>query len=359
MASPAAHSKESDGLAPIARIPASDMAHRANNPIRKITETLKKPDMPEKPHIALSLGDPTVFGNFPTTSVLKSAIEASLHSGKHDGYVHSAGTPEARRAVAKWMSVPGYEALTENDIVLASGCSGALDLAISVLLNPGDNLLIPKPAFPLYETLCTAKAIAVKHYNLLPERQWEADVAHLESLIDARTRAILVNNPSNPCGSVYSEAHLAEIVAVAERHGLPIIADEIYGNLVFASRGAAFHPLASLSPRVPVLATGGIAKEFLVPGWRVGWVAIHDRHGSFAEVRAGLFALSQLLLGANSLVASALPAILDPTPGSAEAKELADFRDRTLARLEENASFLSDKLAAIPGTRVITPQGAM
>lgn len=346
---------------PFRRISASDMAHRAHNPIRKITETLKRPAELEKvkPHIALSLGDPTVFGNFPTTGVLRRAVESALASGKHDGYIHSAGTPEARRAVAKWMSVAGRPALTENDVVVASGCSGALELAISVLLNPGDNLLIPKPAFALYQTLCTAKGIDVKHYRLVPERSWEADVAHMESLIDERTRAILVNNPSNPCGSVYSEAHLRDIIAVAERHGLPIIADEIYGNLVFPSTGAAFHPMAALSDNVPILSTSGIAKEFLVPGWRVGWVAIHDRHGAFADVRAGLFSLSQLLLGANSLIAAALPAILSPEPGSSDADELAAFHKDTLSRLEDHARFLSEQLAGIHGVSVVAPQGAM
>lgn len=247
-----------------------------------------------------------------------------------------------------------------QDVVIASGCSGALDLAISVLLNPGDNMLIPKPAFALYQTLAEAKGIAVKHYALLPERSWEVDLEHLESLIDARTRAILVNNPSNPCGSVYSREHLLAILAIAEKHKLPVIADEIYGNLVFASTGAAFHPMASLTTEVPILSAGGIAKEFLVPGWRVGWVTVHDnRHGSFVEVRKGLFALSQLILGANSLVVSALPAILDPVPGSEDAASLAAFHASTLAKLEDNATFTATRLAAIPGLRVVVPQGAM
>lgn len=342
------------------KVQASDVAHRSNNPIRRITESLVKPNMPEKPHIPLSLGDPTIFGNLPTTSVLKRAVAANLASDKHNGYTHSAGTIEARKAVAHWMSVEGKPALTENDIVLASGCSGALELAISVLLNPGDNLLVPNPAFPLYGTLCTAKGIETKHYNLLPARNWEADLEHLEAQIDDKTKAILVNNPSNPCGSVYSREHLSAIIAIAEKRGLPIIADEIYGNLVFTkTTGAVFHPMAALSENVPILSTSGIAKEFLVPGWRVGWVAIHDRHGAFADVKAGLFALSQLLLGANSLMASALPSILTPAAGSEDAKELQHFRESTISILEEHADFLQGRLSKIDGVSVVTPQGAM
>ena len=163
----------------------ADTALRSRNPIRRIVDSLRKPDLPDKPHIPLSLGDPTVFGNFPVPRVLTDAVAAGLESARHNGYVHSAGTAEARRAVAAYASTPASR-LTEDDVVLASGCSGALDLAITALLNPGDNLLIPQPAFALYQTLCDSKAIGVKHYRLLPERQWEADLAHLEALIDDR-----------------------------------------------------------------------------------------------------------------------------------------------------------------------------
>jgi hypothetical protein len=136
-----------------------------------------------------------------------------------------------------------------------------------------------------------------------------------------------------------------------------VIADEIYGNLVFT--GHTFHPLASLSANVPILAAGGIAKEFLVPGWRVGWTIVHDRHGLFAGVRKGLMALSQLILGANSLIISALPAILAPQPGSADAESLARFQRDTIAQLERNAHYTASRLAAIRGISVVVPQGAM
>lgn len=104
----------------------------------------------------------------------------------------------------------------------------------------------------------------------------------MESLIDDKTACILVNNPSNPCGSVYSEQHLRDILALAEKHHLPIIADEIYCDLVF--KGNQFYPMATLTKEVPILSVGGLAKKYLVPGWRVGWVTVHDRNGIFQEV---------------------------------------------------------------------------
>ena len=111
---------------------------------------------------------------------------------------------------------------------------------------------------------------------LQPDRRWEIDLEHLEQQIDSNTVAIVVVNPSNPCGSVYSKQHLLDILAVAERHFLPIIGDEIYGGMVF--KGQNFYSIASLSKNVPVLSCGGIGKKYLVPGWRVGWILIHDRN---------------------------------------------------------------------------------
>ena len=113
-------------------------------------------------------------------------------------------------------------------------------------------------------------------YIFQPDQQWEIDLEHLEQQIDSNTVAIVVVNPSNPCGSVYSKQHLLDILAVAERHFLPIIGDEIYGGMVF--KGQQFYSIASLSKNVPVLSCGGIGKKYLVPGWRVGWILIHDRN---------------------------------------------------------------------------------
>ena len=118
-------------------IAVADVALRSRNPIRRIIEGLQKPVLPEKPHIPLSIGDPTVFGNFRAPNVLLETVARNVLSCAYNGYMHSAGSVEARRAVAAWSSVPGRVPLTENDVVIASGCSGALDLAITVLLNPG------------------------------------------------------------------------------------------------------------------------------------------------------------------------------------------------------------------------------
>ena len=176
------------------------------------------------------------------------------------------------------------------------------------------------------------------------------DIESLESQIDENTAAIVVNNPSNPCGSVFSKEHIKEILDVASAYKLPIIGDEIYAHFVFS--GFKYYPLASQSVDVPVLSCGGLTKRFLVPGWRMGWIAIHDRNGVFAkEIRQGLIALSQRILGPNTLIQGALPDILTKTPQT--------FYDNTLNAVEANAKICYEAMCKIPGLKPVMPQGAM
>jgi len=196
--------------------------------------------------------------------------------------------------------------------------------------------------------------IETKEYDLLPEKGWQVDLAHLESLIEpGKTKAILVNNPSNPCGSVFDRDHLLDIIAIAEKHFIPIIADEIYEHFVFAGAKKDYTPIASLTRTVPVLSCGGLTKRWLVPGWRLGWITVHDRNEVFKRggVRSGLNSLSQRIIGANTLVQGAVPAILRRTP--------KNFYKDTLEVIEENAKLAYKKLSAVPGLNPVMPDGAM
>jgi len=328
-------------------VPLSAFARNTFNPIRNIVETLKIEPQPGKPMIALSLGDPTVFGNLkPDPSVVEAVVE-SVRSGAHNGYVNSTGTDAAREAVAKYMTVPEAP-VDPKDVVITSGCSGALDVCITALCEEGSTLLVPRPGFPLYITLAEALGVKTKFYDLDPERNWEVDLAHLEAQIDASTAAILVNNPSNPCGSVFSRQHLRAIAEIAVKHKVPVIADEIYDNFVF--EGEEYHPLAAVHPELPVLACGGLTKRFLVPGWRCGWIAVHSR-GALGKIGPGLRALSQRIMGCNTLTQGALPAILHSTPKT--------FFDQTLAIVQDNARLAYTAVRAIPGLSPVVPQGAM
>uniref|UniRef100_A0A8C5FZ78 Tyrosine aminotransferase n=1 Tax=Gouania willdenowi TaxID=441366 RepID=A0A8C5FZ78_GOUWI len=325
----------------------SEMAVNTLNPIRAIVDGMKLTPNPEKPMIALSIGDPTVFGNLPTDKSVLQAMKDAIDSQKFNGYAPSVGYLKSRQAVANFYSCPEAP-LEGEDVILTSGCSQAIELAISVLCNRGDNILVPCPGFSLYKTLAVSIGIEVKLYNLLPEKSWEADLQHMESLIDERTSCLIVTNPSNPCGSVFTKEHLEKILKVASKHCIPILADEIYTNMVSCSCPS----IASLSSDVPVLSCGGLAKRWLVPGWRMGWILIHDRNNVFgSEIRQGLVKLSQRILGACSIVQGALESILNDTPQS--------FYSSTISFLKSNSEICFNKLCTVPGLNPVMPSGAM
>lgn len=224
--------------------------------------------------VNLFVGDPTTFGNLQPADEVLTAMKKVIDDGIYNGYGPAVGFIEARQAVAEYSLHQG-EDITANDVILCSGCSCALDLAIAVIANESQNILIPRPGFSIYKTLAEGFGVECRSYNLLPEKSWEVDLKHMESLIDVNTSAIIITNPSNPCGSVFSKQHILDILTIAEKHHVPIIADEIYEHFVFP--GSEYHSVSSLSRHVPVLSCGGLTKRFLVPGWRMGWIIIHDR----------------------------------------------------------------------------------
>ncbi|CAG2061964.1 unnamed protein product [Timema podura] len=212
---------------------------------------------------------------------------------------------EAREAVARYSSSVDVT-VDPKDVLLCSGCSGALDLCITALANPGQNILVPRPGFSIYRTLAEGLGIKVKSYNLkieegygaiqcnldhlfvsqiedgygailatwiIPREAWMIDLDHLEEQCDEKTAAIIINNPSNPCGSVFNREHLFDILEVARRNFLPIIADEIYEHMVYP--GKEFHSLGSLSLEVPVLSCSGLTKRLVFNSFNV--ITDHDR----------------------------------------------------------------------------------
>ncbi|XP_075214831.1 tyrosine aminotransferase [Lycorma delicatula] len=323
-------------------------ASSTHNPIRSLVENLHMEPNPNKKFLALSIGDPTIFGNFHTSSVVVDALTESVQSMKYDGYANSIGHESARDAVAKYSSTDNLK-YTADDIILTNGCSAAIENCIICLANPGQNILIPKPGFSIYKTLAESLGIHVRYYNLLPDKCWEIDLENLKEQIDEDTVAILVNNPSNPCGSVYNKEHLKAILDVARSYFLPVISDEIYEYMVF--RSEKFIPMALVADDIPVLTCSGLTKRFLVPGWRVGWIKIHDPVGVLKEIRTGLTALSQKTLGCNTLAQGALPKILTETPET--------FFIKTINALERHACTAYSILSEAKGLTPIMPQGAM
>jgi tyrosine aminotransferase len=222
---------------------------------------------------------------------------------KTASYTNAIGTPEGRQAIAHYHSHPHYLYNPEEDIVIANGCSGALELILSALLDPSDSetpvLLIPEPGFPLYRVIAEASGATVVAYPLCPMEKWQVDITKLHFIIQRIQkqkscgakpmviRGIVVNNPSNPTGAVYCAYHLRQIVQLCSEYHIPIIADEIYGDLVFHPH--KFIPMAEIAAEigrtVPVITAGGIGKQYLLPGWRIGWLCIQDKYVSINMIQ--------------------------------------------------------------------------
>jgi tyrosine aminotransferase len=326
----------------------SEHARNTVNPIRKICDSLAVPHNPEKEPIRLNLGDPTLTGNLPPSEAAVQAMHETIASHKFDGYGPAVGVLSAREAVAEHFTTSSAP-ITADDVILASGCSHALEMAIVALADPGENILVPTPGFPLYATLGKPNGIETRPYRLNMNEDGLIDLQHLKELVDEKTRAIIVNNPSNPTGVVFPKEHLQAILRIAYENKVVIIADEIYGDLTYD--GAVFHPMATLSPRVPIISCDGIAKRYLVPGWRLGWVIVHDRYGVLSEVKKGIVALSQKIVGPCALVQGALPKILRDTPKS--------YFDNIKSVISTNAAIVYEALSKIPGLKPLRPQGAM
>lgn len=330
------------------RVECSKGALGTVNPIRDIVDKLDFKSLPkDKKLIQLSIGDPSKYGNLPIPPTAQKAIIEVVQNGDSNGYQPSFGMLSAREAIAERYSTATmtYKA---QDVYIGSGCSDALNMSVCSLLDEGDNMLIPAPGFSLYTTLCGRYKFKPKFYRLDPDRQWEIDLKDLECKINKRTKAILVNNPSNPCGSCYSRKHVKEICDLAYKYRLPILADEIYANMIF--EGETFTSCAEVS-NGPVYVLGGLAKQYLAPGWRVGWIVLHDPENRLEKVRPGLCSLSQVILGANSICQAAIPSILKNTP-----KAFYSGLNKTLSHA---ASIVYEACEKISCLNPVKPQGAM
>ena len=300
----------------------------------------------------MSLGDPTHFGNLLPPPSLTSAISSLADSHKDDGYIPAVGSPALRSAVAQAFSEDGVS-YSSDDVVVASGCSGALELLLTALLNPGDNVLVPRPGFPLYEVIANSHGASVKYYDLDPDQGWNVDLKSVEAQCDSKTRGIVINNPSNPCGSVFGKEHLKDLLSLCSTLGILPIGDEVYGGMTFPG-SQTYHSLASvsatlLSGSLPVVSTCGMAKQYLVPGWRVGWLTFYGP--DLADLKAGVHRLAQVVLGACSLAQAASARALG--------EDLNSFKRELNEKLAGQAAALEGALEGSHGLTVVKAQGAM
>ena len=194
--------------------------------------------------------------------------------------------------------------------------------------------------------------VELDFYTLNPEKGWEINLDSLESQIKPNTKAILVNNPSNPCGSCFTKEHMMEILAVADKHRVPIISDEVYYDLSY-DESRPFISMGELSENVPVICTGALSKIYCVPGWRCGWTIVYNKHGYFDKVIDNLGKHSMIPLHPNTLVQAALPKILEDDP------EMAAWQADLKLKLKTSAEAGYARISQIKGMKPVKPSAAM
>ncbi|KAF2594559.1 hypothetical protein F2Q70_00043568 [Brassica cretica] len=328
-----------------------------------------------RPIIALGHGDPSPFPRFSTDPSAVKAICDAVSSTKFNNYASASGIPVARkvccclnsnlddfvflfphppsnRAVAEYLSRDLSYQISPNDVHITSGCLQAIEILISALANPGANILLPRPTYPMYDSRASFSQLEVRYFDLLPENGWDVDLDVVEALADDKTVAIVIVNPCNPCGNVFSRQHLQKIAETACKLGILLIADEVYDHYAFGDK--PFVSMAEFAEIVPVVLLGAISKRWFVPGWRLGWMVTLDPHSIMKDSGfvQSLTNVINISTDAVTFIQGAIPEILGNT------KE--EFFSVKLEKMRECAEICYEEIMKIPCISCPSkPEGSM
>lgn len=297
--------------------------------------------------IKLNIGNPGAFG-FRAPEHLQQAIVRQI--AETDPYTHQQGLPQAREAIAAHHAKRGTPDVSADRVFIGNGVSELIDISLRALLNPGDEVLLPSPDYPLWSAATILNDGRPVYYQCLPENNFLPDPSEIEALISSRTRAIVLINPNNPTGASYPRETLEAIVAIARKHRVLLMADEIYDHILYDD--ASFQALAPLAGDLPCLSFGGLSKVHRACGWRVGWAVLSgDRTATQAYSQA------MDLLGALRLCAN--------VPGQIAIEAALNGVDTISplcapgGRLYETRRALIDMCEASPHLNLVKPAGAL
>lgn len=323
-------------------IPPASRMSTVTYSIRRVVAEARKAEAAGKRIHYLNTGDPVAFG-FDTPAHMLEAVHKSLRDGEN-GYGPSVGLLSAREAVAAENTSRGW-AVDADRVILTSGSSEAIDFVLTALADPGDEVLVPLPTYPLYTAILHKIGAREVYYRTDPANAWQPDPKEIRRLITARTKALVVNDPNNPTGTAYSPSIRRELLNIADQHNVPMIADEIYQDVAFDGPVA---PIGSLDPDAPVISLSGLSKGYLAPGWRTGWLAV----GGGDRLKDVLAAMTKL---AEGRLCSTMPmqrAIVAALTG--DRSHQPAFR----AALRERADLVYQRANAIDGVTSTRPQAA-
>ena len=298
--------------------------------------------------LKLNIGNPAPFGFDAPDEILQDVI-AGLPTAQ--GYSDSKGVLSARRAVVQhYQDQAGFPELDVDNVYLGNGVSELITMSLQAMLDSGDEVLVPAPDYPLWTASINLAGGTPVHYLCSEDDGWNPDLADLEAKITPQTKAVVVINPNNPTGAVYSRAVLTKIVELARRHRLVLMADEIYDKILYED--AAHVPLASLAPDLFCLTFNGLSKAYRVAGYRAGWLAVTGQKAHAASYLEGLTLMASMRLCPNVPAQNAIQAAL----GGHQS-----INDLILpgGRLLEQRDTAWEELNNIPGVSCVKPRGAL
>ncbi|GAB2739492.1 pyridoxal phosphate-dependent aminotransferase [Sinomonas soli] len=298
--------------------------------------------------LKLNIGNPAPFGFEAPDAILVDMIRHLPHA---QGYSDSRGIFSARTAVSQYYQTRGIQNIHVDDIYLGNGVSELITMSLMALLEQGDEILVPMPDYPLWTASVSLAGGRAVHYLCDEDLDWEPDLDDLESKITSRTKGIVVINPNNPTGAVYSDATLRRIVELAGKHGLIIFADEIYEKILYED--TTHTNLAAFTGEdVLCLTFSGLSKAYRVCGYRAGWMAISGPKKEAADYLEGINLLANMRLCANVPAQHAIQTALG---GYQSIKDLI----LPGGRLLEQRNKAYDMLNAIPGVSTKQARGAL
>ena len=253
----------------------------------------------------LNTGNPAAFG-FPLPESIRGALEGNID--KAVAYCDFQGMPEAREAIARYAESKGIQGVNAGDVFVGNGVSEVVNFALLPLLNPGDEVLVPMPNYSLWSNTVYLAGGKPVFYRCDEASGWNPDVADLRSKVTAKTRALVIINPNNPTGALYSTDVLNAMLDVAREHDLMVFSDEIYDRLVMD--GQTHISTASLAPDLTVVTMNGLSKSHCLCGYRCGWMVISGPRQKTEEYRRGLVELTSMRLCANALAQLVIPAAI-------------------------------------------------
>jgi len=313
------------------------------DPLKSFRKQFHLPEIKGKEMLYLNIGDPNLYDFETPKHIIEATHQAMLKN--LNGYSPSSGIKDAVDAIAREAERKGISNI--QDVFVTTGASEAIDICLTALVNEGENVLTPTPGYPLYTAISSKLQMMENPYYLDEANGWQPDIEDIKSKINDKTKAIILINPNNPTGSNCNEETLRQVIDLAIKHRLVIFADEIYDKLLFDDRKLI--SIASLNSEVPVITFGGLSKNYIVPGFRIGWGVVSGNRSVLSDYIEAINKLLRSRLSANHPEQYAIKIALE-----GDQSHLKD----AMEKLTRRRDITFDMLNSFEGISCVKPEGA-